>query len=148
MCGINIQAQVCVFSSHSTSRPSLTVGSTRTNKASHFCRLTWALGASEERANACRAAGSMALLDRGLAAGQAYVCTTRLCGAVAVVGGMSVCSTPPGFQAGVVQAVRPPSPLSALLRFRAGPLAFFGPVGVGKYRSFPWPNPALKGTRC
>ena len=109
--------------------------------------LNGGVGRIEERARARRAVGSTAVLGRGCAEGKASVCTTRFFWALVVVRGVSVCSNPPGFQAGVVQAVRPPSPLSALLGFRAGPLAFFGPVGVGKCRPFPRPNPALKGTR-
>jgi len=106
-----------------------------------------ALGASEESATARRAAGSTALVGGGGAAGKASVCTTRLCWALVGVRGVSVCSTPPGFQAGVAQAVRPPSPRSALLWVSGWAARFLGSGWGAKCRPFPWPNPALKGTR-
>ena len=88
-----------------------------------------ALGASEESATARRAAGSTAVVGRGGAAGKASVCTTRGFSAIVVIRGLPVGSSPPGFQAGVVQAGLALPPRPVLLGFQAGPLAFFGPVG-------------------
>jgi len=88
----------------------------------------------------------------GLAAGKAYVCTTRFCGALVVVGGVSVCSSPPGFQAGVAQACPEPvegpsvTPLG-LARVSGWAARFLWSGWRANCRPFPWPNPALKGTR-
>ena len=60
------------------------------------------------------------MLGCGCAAGKASVCTTRLFRALGVVCGVAVCSSPPVFQAGVVQAVRPRRPARPCLGFGLG----------------------------
>ena len=88
------------------------------------------VGRVEERAKARRAAGSTALFDRGCAGRESIRLHHVIFWALVVVRGVSVCSSPPVFQPGVVQAVRPPSPRSTLHGFQAGPPAFvFGSVG-------------------
>ena len=92
--------------------------------------LSFGVGRVEERAKARRAAGSTALFGRGCAGRESIRLHHVLFWALVVVRGVSVCSSPPVFQPGVVQAVRPPSPRSTLPGFQAGPPAFvFGSVG-------------------
>ena len=88
------------------------------------------VGRVEERAKARRAAGSTALFGRGCAGRESIRLHHVIFWALVAVRGVSVCSSPPVFQPGVVQAVRPPSPRSTLPGFQAGPPAFvFGSVG-------------------
>jgi len=92
--------------------------------------LNASVGRVEERAKARRAAGSTALFGRGCAGRESIRLHHVLFWALVAVRGVSVCSSPPVFQPGVVQAVRPPSPRSTLPGFQAGPPAFvFGSVG-------------------
>ena len=74
------------------------------------------VGRVEERARARRAAGSTALFGRGCAGRESIRLHHVIFWALVVVRGVSVCSSPPVFQPGVVQAVRPLSPRSAFAR--------------------------------
>ena len=68
--------------------------------------------------------------------------------ALVVVRGVSVCSSPPVFQPGVVQAVRPRSPRSDFARVSGWAARFRFWLGRrAGCRPYPRPNPALKGTR-
>jgi len=68
--------------------------------------------------------------------------------ALVVVRGVSVCSSQPVFQPGVVQAVRPPSPRSAFARVSGWAVRFRFWLNWRAYcRHYPRPNPALKGSR-
>ena len=92
--------------------------------------LNASVGRVEERAKARRAAGSTALFGRGCAGRESIRLHHVVFWALVAVRGVSVCSSPPVFQPGVVQAVRPPSPRSTLPGFQAGPPTFvFGSVG-------------------
>ena len=84
------------------------------------------VGRVEERAKARRAAGSTALFGRGCAGRESIRLHHVLFWALVVVRGVSVCSSPPVFQPGVVQAVRPMvAPLGLGTGFRLGrPLSF------------------------
>ena len=99
-----------------------------------FCggrgRVSFRVGRVEERARARRAAGSTALFGRGCAGRESIRLHHVIFWALVAVRGVSVCSSPPVFQPGVVQAVQPSSPRSTLPGFQAGPPAFvFGSVG-------------------
>ena len=115
--------------------------------------LSSGVGHVEERAKARRAAGSTALFGRGCAGRESIRLHHVLFWALVVVRGVSVCSSPPVFQPGVVQAcpepVEGPSVAPLDIAWVSGWAARFR-FWLGrreKYRPCPKPNPALKGTR-
>ena len=110
--------------------------------------LNASVGRVEERAKARRAAGSTALFGRGCAGRESIRLHHVVFWALVAVRGVSVCSSPPVFQPGVVQAVRPSSPRSAFARVSGWAARFRFWLGRrAECRPYPRPNPALKGTR-